>query len=80
MATSKLQKNWLPERWAEVCDALYADFGLQPVLVGGRSPVEVEFERVILERAEHKPLSALGNGGLRGSGGDTGWGGACSLA
>jgi len=66
VATSKPQKNWLPERWAEVCDALYADFGLQPVLVGGRSPVEVEFERAILERAEHKPLSALGNGGLRG--------------
>ena len=66
IATSKLQKNWLPERWAEVCDALYADFGLQPVLVGGRSPIELEFERVILERAKHKPLSALGNGGLRG--------------
>ena len=66
IATSKLQKNWFPERWAEVCDALYADFGLQPVLVGGRSPVELEFERVILERTKHKPLSALGNGGLRG--------------
>ncbi|PKO60404.1 MAG: hypothetical protein CVU24_13100 [Betaproteobacteria bacterium HGW-Betaproteobacteria-18] len=66
VATSKPQKNWLPERWAKVCDTLYADFGLQPVLVGGRSPLEVEFERVILERAKHKPLSALGNGGLRG--------------
>jgi len=66
IATSKQQKNWLPERWAAVCDTLYDDFGLQPVLVGGRSPVELEFERVILERAEHKPLSALGNGGLRG--------------
>ena len=66
VATSKLQKNWLPERWAEVCDALHTDFGLQPILVGGRSPVEVEFERVILDRAKHKPLSALGNGGLRG--------------
>jgi len=66
IATSKQQKNWLPERWAEVCDTLYTDFGLQPVLVGGRSPVELEFERLILERAEHKPLSALGNGGLRG--------------
>lgn len=66
VATSKLQKNWLPERWAEVCDALYAEFGLQPVLVGGRSAIEVEFEREILERSRHKPLSALGNGGLRG--------------
>ncbi len=66
VATSKLQKNWLPERWAQVCDALYADFGLQPILVGGRSAVEVECERVIMEQASHKPLTALGNGGLRG--------------
>lgn len=66
VATSKLQKNWLPERWAEVCDALYYDFGLQPILVGGRSPVEVECERIIMERAKHAPISALGNGGLRG--------------
>jgi len=66
VATSKQQKNWLPERWAEVCDALYSDFGLQPVLVGGRSPVEVECERIIMERAKQAPLSALGNGGLRG--------------
>ena len=40
VATSKPDKDWMPERWAEVCDALYADFGLQPVLVGGRSPRE----------------------------------------
>jgi heptosyltransferase I len=66
VATSKAQKDWLPERWAQVCDALYADFGLQPVLVGGRSQREVDAERVIMERASHKPISALGNGGLRG--------------
>lgn len=66
VATSKQQKNWLPERWAEVCDVLYADFGVQPILVGGRSPAEVECERVIMERAHHKPLNMLGNGGLRG--------------
>ena len=66
VATSKQQKDWLPERWAEVCDALWADFGLQPVLVGGRSPREEHAERVILERSRHTPVSALGNGGLRG--------------
>ena len=66
VATSKAQKDWLPERWAEVCDALHHDFGLQPVLVGGRSPREEHAERVILERAKVKPFSALGNGGLRG--------------
>jgi heptosyltransferase I len=62
VATSKAQKDWLPERWAEVVDALSADFGLQPVLVGGRSPRELEAERIILERASHTPHSALGSG------------------
>jgi heptosyltransferase I len=66
VATSKPQKNWLPERWAEVCDALYSDFGLQPILVGGRSPVEVECEKIIMERVKQPTISALGNGGLRG--------------
>ena len=66
VATSKLVKDWIPERWAEVCDALWSDFGLQPVLVGARSAREVQAERVILERARHRPVSALGAGGLRG--------------
>lgn len=62
IATSKPQKDWFPERWAEVCDALYADFGVQPVLVGGRSPRELDAERIIMQRASHKPHSALGSG------------------
>lgn len=66
VATSKPEKDWAPERWSEVCDALWHDFGLQPVLVGSRSPRELHAERVILERAAVKPFSALGNGGLRG--------------
>ncbi len=66
VATSKPQKDWLPERWAEVSDALHHDFGLQPVLVGARSPREVHAESVILRRTRVKPYSALGEGGLRG--------------
>ncbi|HSA54232.1 MAG TPA: glycosyltransferase family 9 protein [Gemmatimonadaceae bacterium] len=62
VATSKPQKDWLPERWAEVADALWSDFGLQPVLVGGRSEREIRAERVILERARCRPVSALGSG------------------
>ena len=62
VATSKPQKDWLPERWAEVTDVLYHDFGLEPVLVGGRSDRELAAERVIMERARHKPVSALGSG------------------
>ena len=66
VATSKPQKDWLPARWAEVSAALYHDFGLQPVLVGARSPREVHAEQVIMSRARTKPYSALGQGGLRG--------------
>jgi len=62
VATSKPQKDWLPERWADVADVLYHDFGLEPVLVGGRSERELAAERVIMERARHKPVSALGSG------------------
>lgn len=65
VATSKAQKDWLPERWAAVCDALHGDFGLQPVLVGGRSDRELAAERVILQQAKVPVVSALGSG-LRG--------------
>lgn len=66
VATSKAAKDWPAERWAEVSDALWHDFGLQPLLVGGRSAREVEAERAIFERARVRPASALGDGGLRG--------------
>jgi heptosyltransferase I len=62
VATSKAEKDWPADRWAAVCDALWSDFGLQPVLVGGRSPRELAAEQVIMERARHKPVSALGSG------------------
>ena len=62
VATSKTEKDWLPERWAEVSDGLVELYGLQPVLVGSRSPRELAAERTILERARHRPLSALGSG------------------
>ncbi|MBA3853966.1 MAG: hypothetical protein C0503_06095 [Gemmatimonas sp.] len=66
VATSKAEKDWPADRWAQVSDALWHDFGLQPLLVGGRSAREVEAERIIFERARVKPASALGDGGLRG--------------
>ena len=62
VATSKAQKDWLPERWAEVAAALYTDFGLQPVLVGGRSPRELAAEAMILRNARVPVVSALGSG------------------
>ncbi len=62
VATSKPQKDWPPERWAQVSDALYHDFELQPVLVGGRSPRELHAEEVIMAQARHAPTTELGSG------------------
>ena len=62
VATSKPEKDWLPERWAQVVDILAGEYGLQPVLVGGRSPRELHAEQVILANASHQPVSALGSG------------------
>jgi heptosyltransferase I len=62
VATSKPEKDWIPERWAEICDQLYHTYGLQPVLVGGRSERELAAERIIMERTTHKPISKLGSG------------------
>jgi heptosyltransferase I len=67
VATSKEQKDWLPERWARVCNALWHDFGLQPVLVGGRSPRELAADAVI-RRDAPMAHSALGSGLRRLSG------------
>jgi heptosyltransferase I len=60
VATSKPEKDWSPERWAEVVDALYEDFGLQPVLVGGTSARELAARDVIMKRARNIALSTLG--------------------
>ena len=62
VATSKPEKDWLPERWADVADALHAQFGMQVVLVGGKSEREVAAERIVMGRAKHKPRSELGSG------------------
>lgn len=61
VATSKAQKDWIPARWAEVCHRLYNEYGLQPVLVGGRSQREIEAEAEIRKLA---PVAAseLGSG------------------
>jgi len=62
VATSNPEKDWIPERWAEVCDELSSSFGMQPVLVGGRTERELAAERIIMERSRNKPVSRLGSG------------------
>jgi heptosyltransferase I len=60
IGSSDPKREWLPERWAELADALHERYGLRPVLVGGRSPRELETERAIRARARHPVASTLG--------------------
>lgn len=62
VGTSKPEKDWIPERWAEVADALHDTYGMQVVLVGGRSAREVAAERTVMELTRWKPRSELGSG------------------
>ena len=61
VATSKPAKDWMADRWVSVCRALYHEHGLQPVIVGGRSPREVAAEAQIMAAAPFVH-SALGSG------------------
>jgi heptosyltransferase I len=60
IGSSDRHREWLPERWAELADELYERYGLQPLLVGGRSPRELETEQQIVARARHPIVSTLG--------------------
>lgn len=62
IGTTRPEKDWMPDRWAQLSDALWHDFQLEPVLVGGRSDRELATERVIRSLARHTPRSALGSG------------------
>lgn len=62
VATSKPAKDWIPARWAAVCDILSGEYGLQPVLVGGTSEREMSAAAGIAAISASKPFSALGSG------------------
>jgi heptosyltransferase I len=61
VATSKPEKDWVPERWAEVARALDREMGLQPILVGGMSPRE-QAAAATITRLAPGATSALGLG------------------
>jgi len=62
VATSKPDKNWLPERYAELATRLRAEAGASVVLLGAASPIERAAADAILARANPKPVDALGHG------------------
>jgi heptosyltransferase I len=61
VGTSKPAKNWAPDRYAQVVDALETDFGLRAVLIGGPSRIERAAADSILAAAGTKPIDALGD-------------------
>lgn len=60
VGASRPEREWIPERWAEVCGKLYSDFGVAPVIVGGKSPRERGTEAIILRDAGVPIVSTLG--------------------
>lgn len=62
IGSSKPAKDWVADGWAEVANSLSVDFGLQPVIVGARSPREVAAERTIMESAKNRVASLLDSG------------------
>ena len=60
VGSSDPHREWLPERWAALGDALYEQYGLQPVIAGGRSDRELATEAAFAQVARHAPISTLG--------------------
>jgi heptosyltransferase I len=62
VASSDPRKDWRPDGYAEVLEALYHDFGLQPILVGGGSHRETSVAEEILRRTRAPVESKLEDG------------------
>ena len=62
IATSNPDRDWLPDRWAAVVDALHERYGLRTVIVGGRSPRELAARDAIAAATRVQPVDALGSG------------------
>jgi heptosyltransferase I len=61
VGTSKPEKNWAPNRYTRVIEALETDLGFRCVLVGGPSAIERDSAQRINEISRVKPINALGN-------------------
>jgi heptosyltransferase I len=59
VGTSKLEKNWQPERYARLLEALELDYGMQTVLLGGPSSAEQAAAERVLRETKARPLDAL---------------------
>ncbi len=62
VASSKAEKNWMPERYADVAVRLRAEHGASTVLLGGASPIERDAAERILAGARGSAIDTLGRG------------------
>ena len=60
--TSNPRKDWIPESWMRLNDALQEQFGLSTVLVGAKSPRETALGQKVAAECRHPPVNALGSG------------------
>ena len=61
VATSKPQKNWMPERYAELLERVDTEYGLQPILIGGPSAIERDAASRIIAGSRARIMDALGD-------------------
>lgn len=61
VGTSKPQKNWDPEKYAQVVEALETEMGLRCIIVGGPSPIERAAADRVVQLSRIKPINALGD-------------------
>ncbi|HSJ15164.1 MAG TPA: glycosyltransferase family 9 protein [Longimicrobiales bacterium] len=61
-ASGNARKDWLPERAAQVVDAVYSEFRHRVVLIGGPGTRERGLAAIVERRATHTPVNALGDG------------------
>jgi heptosyltransferase I len=59
VGTSKPEKNWSVERYAELLEVIEGDLGLRPVLVGGPSHYEQERAARIMQQTRAHPRNEL---------------------
>lgn len=59
VASANPKKDWAPERWSELADALDRDMGFRVVLLGGPSARERSIAAHILRDSSTRPVDAL---------------------
>ena len=60
-ASASVKKDWLPERLAEVADALESDFGFHVVIAGGPGSREGAIAEEVIRRSRAKISAAMGD-------------------